>query len=73
MSRIAQTPVVDTTGIIGRYDFTIELAPPQDDNKYSLTPDLLLAGVERLGLKVESRKTPVEILVIDHAEKPAGD
>jgi uncharacterized protein (TIGR03435 family) len=32
-----------------------------------------LTGIQQLGLKVESRKAPVEHLVVDHAEKPTAN
>jgi uncharacterized protein (TIGR03435 family) len=33
-------------------------------------PSVFMAVQEQLGLKLEARKVPVEMLVIDHAEKP---
>ena len=35
--------------------------------------DSLYGAVEKLGLKLESRKAPVEVLVVDHAEKTPSD
>lgn len=73
--------IVDKTNLTGRYDFTLEWTPdpvdsglpgvsdsgppPPDDR-----PSLFIAIQEQLGLKLESTKGPVEILVIDHVEKP---
>jgi uncharacterized protein (TIGR03435 family) len=75
--------VVDRTGLTGKYDFTlkwtpeenqdppgppgIDNAPPPD----SLAPSIFTAVQEQLGLKLESQKGPVEILVIDHVERPS--
>jgi uncharacterized protein (TIGR03435 family) len=64
--------VVDKTGLAGSYDFTLSYlqdrgadAPKQDG------PSLFAAVQEQLGLRVESQKGPVEILVIDHVERPS--
>jgi uncharacterized protein (TIGR03435 family) len=63
------------TGLTGTYDFTVSwvlqrpgLAPPENgDGGLSL----FAAIQEQLGLKLVSKKGPVEILVIGHAEKPS--
>lgn len=63
-------PVVNATGLRGRYDFRI------DPNAVSLNPrevdkaSFLIAAIqEQLGLNVESRKQLIDVLVIDHAER----
>jgi len=60
--------VQDQTGIKGAYDFTLEWAPDQAAN--ASAPSLITAIQEQLGLKLESRKSPVEVLVIDRIERP---
>jgi bla regulator protein blaR1 len=64
--------VIDKTGFTGTFDahfvFALDGAPPQDDNP---APSLFTALEEQLGLKLESTKGPVEILVIDHVERPS--
>jgi uncharacterized protein (TIGR03435 family) len=69
-------PVVDRTGLLGEYDFKIEydVDPtariPQ--NPFSgLTPAGLSTALQAVGLNLESTKASVEILVIDHVEKPS--
>jgi len=71
--------VIDKTGLTGKYDFTLEytadLGPPSSGQDAAPPPDssgpsLFTALQEQLGLKLESAKGPVEVLVIDHAEKP---
>jgi uncharacterized protein (TIGR03435 family) len=64
-------PVIDRTGLEGRYELTLKWA---DDDSASGGPDgpsLFTAIQEQLGLKLESTKGPVPVLVIDHAEKPS--
>lgn len=66
-------PVVDRTGLTGRYDFTLEWNP--DDSAAvspasNSLPSLFTALQEQLGLKLEATKAPVDVLVIDHVERP---
>ncbi len=61
--------VVDRTGLAGEYDFTLEWSP--EEGMSTESPSLFTALQEQLGLKLESAKAPVKILVIDHAEKPS--
>jgi uncharacterized protein (TIGR03435 family) len=72
------TPVVDMTGLGGYYDFTLGwVAPPRlpGDPPPAVTftegPSLPTALTDDLGLKLESSKTEVEVLVIDHVERPS--
>jgi uncharacterized protein (TIGR03435 family) len=58
-------PVVDMTGLKGRYDFALQWAQRDTDNG----PSLFTAVQEQLGLRLVAQKGPVDILVIDHAEK----
>ena len=71
------TAVVDRTGLTGDYDFTLNWksygsvgnfnAPASDASISSLQT----AIQDQLGLKLEPQKGPMQVLVIDHAEKPA--
>jgi uncharacterized protein (TIGR03435 family) len=73
--------VVDRTGLAGtfdvdltwRFEATLDTPgvplPPPDPN----SPSLFTALEEQLGLKLESTKAPVDILVIDHVEHPTED
>jgi uncharacterized protein (TIGR03435 family) len=71
LSKITGRVVVDKTGLTGRYDFkllwTADDAPPTD----SEPPTLFTAIQEQLGLKLESAKEPVPVLVIDHVDQPS--
>lgn len=72
-----QHPIVDKTGLSGRYDFTLEFAletlTPNDDPEVS-SPRIPVALEEQLGLTLEPRKVSVDILVVDSADKaPTGN
>jgi uncharacterized protein (TIGR03435 family) len=60
--------VLDKTGLTGVYDFTLEWAP--DSAADSSAPPLVTALREQLGLRLESQKAPVEVLVIDSISRP---
>jgi len=68
-------PVLDRTGLKGDFDFTMEYeTDPDADNlpgSELVGPALFTALQEQAGLKMESTKGTVEVLVIDHAEKPS--
>jgi uncharacterized protein (TIGR03435 family) len=61
-------PVVDQTAVPGKFDFTLEWSP--DETADSAGPSIFTALQEQLGLKLEGRHIPVEMIVIDRAEKP---
>jgi uncharacterized protein (TIGR03435 family) len=67
ISRWTGRPIFDKTGIKGEFDFTLNYAT--DDRDTNTLPTLLTAIQEQLGLKLEAAKGPVEVLVIDHAER----
>lgn len=75
-----ERPVVDQTGLVGRYDFDLEFAPderlwagilkrPENSDK----PDLFKAIQEQLGLRLESTTGPVDTMVIDAIERPSAN
>jgi|SRR5579862_5493553 len=76
LSGFVERPVVDKTGLTGKYDFTLrwtdELSSPRtpagDPDKY---PSIFIALREQLGLRLDSAKGPLEVIVIDRAEKPS--
>lgn len=62
----AGRPVFERTGLKGYFDIDLEWAPnPTDDG-----PSLFTAVQEQLGLKLESAKGPLDVIVIEHAERP---
>jgi uncharacterized protein (TIGR03435 family) len=72
-------PVVNQTGLTGKFDFQLEWAPEPNSpvaagaNAQPDTPGptFLDALREQLGLKLESTRAPIEVLVIDHVELPS--
>ena len=70
IANVLGSPVHDDTGLKGRYNFTLEfLRPGRTAAAGESTPDLFEAVQEQLGLKLEGKKGPVEVLIVDHAEK----
>jgi len=71
LSRMTRMPVIDKTGLTGFYQFDLkyanEVSPLPEENPAG--PSIFTAVQEQLGLKLESKKGPVEVLVVDHAEK----
>jgi uncharacterized protein (TIGR03435 family) len=75
-------PVVDQSGLSERYDFTLTFtpdpaqaallggAPPPAADNPDAAPDLF-AAFQQLGLKLESTKAPVDVMVIDKVGKPS--
>ena len=70
-------PVIDRTGLNGRFDFTLSWMPDTNLPPPSASPGApdpaptsLQALHDQLGLKVESSKAPVRTLVIDRVERP---
>ena len=71
LSGVAGRNVVDKSGLAGAYDFELEFTPDQAAD--TTGPSLFTAMNEQLGLKLESQRAPVEVLVIDRVEKPTPD
>ena len=62
-------PVVNQSGLGGKFDFSLDWAPDSPDTQ-SEAPGLIAAIREQLGLKLEPTKAPVRMIVIDHLERP---
>jgi uncharacterized protein (TIGR03435 family) len=82
---VLDRPLLDRTGIAGKYDFTLNWTPdesqfrswgatiPHPTASINQPPPLTAAIQGQLGLKLDSTVASVEILVIDHVEKPVDD
>ena len=67
-------PIINETGLLGFYEVKLEWALRQVQNADAPPgPSLFTALTEQLGLKLEARKGPVEILVVDSAEKTPAE
>jgi bla regulator protein blaR1 len=85
LSRQLGRPVLDRTELAGRYDFQMEWTPDNGPRAAPAEggspgagssadgPSIFTALQEQLGLKLDSTKAPVEIVVVDHAEKAEGN
>jgi len=72
LSRLMKQPVLDRTGLAGLYDLKLEWTPddaPPDDAGPTPKPDIFTALRQQLGLRLEASKEPLEVLVVDRAEK----
>jgi uncharacterized protein (TIGR03435 family) len=80
---VLDRPVLDQTGITGRWDFALDWTP--DDSQFSgmgakippptdganQPPALYTAIQEQIGLKLDATKAPADVMIIDHVEKPS--
>jgi uncharacterized protein (TIGR03435 family) len=84
LSQRVNRVVVDKTGLTGLYEFTLEFTPEQLPPPGTLLngqapqidpngPSIFTALQEQLGLKLDSQRGPVEMLVIDNIEPPTPD
>jgi uncharacterized protein (TIGR03435 family) len=62
-SRVTDRPVVDSTGLRGRFAFTLQWAQEPDD------PSVYIAVQEQLGLKLDPRRMLTELIAVRHAER----
>ena len=80
LSKVAGRDVIDKTDKPGRYHLMLKWTPddasapsPGNGATADAGPSLFTALEEQLGLKLEPAKGPVQVLVIDHAEKPTAN
>jgi len=77
LSQDLGSTVVDNTGLHGRYDYTLQwsrddVSPPAPHSDSS-GPSIYTSLQEQLGLKLVKTKAPIEVIVIDHLEKPSAN
>jgi uncharacterized protein (TIGR03435 family) len=82
---VLDRPVVDQTALAGRFDFKVTFTPddsqfnghppklPTQTDTVESSPGLFEAFQQQLGLKLEAQKTPVDVIAIDHVEKPSAN
>ena len=75
-SSVVQQVVVDRTGLDGRFEIHLEWLPDQStplssaDVTLADKPSIFTALQEQLGLRLQSERGPVDVIVIDHVERP---
>lgn len=84
-SAVMDRPVVNQTGLTGKWNFVLHWTPdatqfihsgwkmPPPSNAADAPPPLLIAIREQLGLKLGTEKTSVPVLVIDHVDHPSAN
>ncbi|HEY1743871.1 MAG TPA: TIGR03435 family protein [Granulicella sp.] len=83
---VMDKPVVDQTGLTDRYDFNLNWTPDQSQfasfgahipqpnpDDPNAPPSLFTALQEQLGLKMETTKAKVDVMVVDHIDKPSAN
>jgi len=81
LSLMLDRSVIDKTGFTGLFDLQLDFVP--DETTPAMPPpppDSGISGLsipqalrQQLGLQLESAKGPVEVIVVDHAERPSGN
>jgi uncharacterized protein (TIGR03435 family) len=70
LSGAADRPVIDQSGLSGSYDFNLEFARDPSAVSPESNPASMFTTVEDLGLKLNSQKSSVEVIVIDRVDRP---
>jgi uncharacterized protein (TIGR03435 family) len=79
LSRQLEREVLNRTGLPGKFDFKLEWTPDSGpcpstaDGDAGVLPSFNAAVQQQLGLRLESGKGPMEVLMIDHVERPSGN
>lgn len=83
LSQVLGRPVTDRTGFSGAFDVNLDFlpddttgglpAPPPGTIPAETASPSIFSAVQQLGLRLESTKGPVEVLVIDHVERPSAN
>ncbi len=75
MAGPVEAPIVDETGLPGKYDFTLDFTnylPSDMPVMHVEATGVIMAALQgELGIKLEGRKSMVDVMVIDHVERPS--
>ena len=70
----ADRPILDKTELTGRYDIAMFVTPDFKLRNSSEPGDISPSeAVHELGLRLEAKKDSIEVIVVDHVEKPSGN
>jgi uncharacterized protein (TIGR03435 family) len=72
LTRVAERPVIDRTGIAGAFELRL-LCAIDGFPGYDTSPSVFEALPAQMGLKLEPAMAAIDVTVIDHAEKPAAN
>ena len=70
LSDAAGRIVIDKTGLTGNYDIALKWTLTIAIERSNAPPDLFTAIEEQLGLKLVPTKAPVDVVIVDHVERP---
>jgi len=81
LSRFVDRPIVDETGLVGRYNVHLEFVRDSAPNATAVPgvaptdpgPMIFTALEQQLGLRLRPGKAPVDVIVVDHVEKPSAN
>jgi uncharacterized protein (TIGR03435 family) len=86
LSQIVGRPILDRTNLTGKYDFELKWTPDQSSANSVVggalpqlpatdpdRPNIFTALQEQLGLKLDSSKGPVEVIVVDYMDRPSAN
>jgi uncharacterized protein (TIGR03435 family) len=74
MNYFADRPIIDETGLAGRYDFTLKWLPDTATEPEGMQiPGVFTAMQDQLGLKLEPKKGPVDVLAVEKVERPSAN
>jgi uncharacterized protein (TIGR03435 family) len=71
LSGVVGRVIIDKTGLTGQYDFDLAWARRDDPDSGESGPSVFTALQEQLGLRLEPAKAPLDVVVIDHIERPS--
>ena len=69
LSRRMDRPVIDQTGLQGNFDYTIDISGLPGPQPDPAAPSIFTTVQRDMGLKLDARKAPISILVVDQASK----
>jgi uncharacterized protein (TIGR03435 family) len=80
---VLDRPVVDQTGVTGRFDFQVTFTPDESEfnghpprapsDAADAAPGLFDAIQQQIGLKLSAEKAAVDVIAIDHVDKPSAN
>ena len=72
LANVTGRPLIDQSGLKGQFDIDLQWNPEQLTDANDARPSIF-GAVQEMGLKLESGKSLVDVLVIDHVERPTPD